>query len=255
MLESAKLKAERAQYHIRDLQRVFDTFVGSNPHSVTFQADTETGNLNIDIRFKVEPPKELPLILGDAVHNLRCALDHITWEIIGIDRGTQDRWTKFPTGRTAQDYETNCKGLKTPRVDTKDFFVALACYKGGNGFRFWSINELDNSDKHVIVTPIIRASRLHIESARIFFGGRQLTEIKNQTLDAVARPDGTMGVMGIARGGSIEFDQPPKATTAIYFNWIDAYPSQLVIPTLAELADAVTNLIGRFEQFVSTRGP
>jgi hypothetical protein len=147
---SARLKLDRAKQHIANLQREFDVFVAENPHALSFKVDPDTSSLLVQLRFKVDIPKSFALILGDAIHNLRCAMDHATWDLIGIDHGTQDRWTKFPTGRTRQDYEATCKGMKTPRDDTKKFFAALEVYKGGMGNLLWGINELDSADKHTV---------------------------------------------------------------------------------------------------------
>jgi hypothetical protein len=131
---SARFKLDRAKQHIANLQRAFDVFVAQNPHALSFKAEPNTGSLLVQLRFKVDIPNSFALILGDAIHNLRCAMDHLTWELIGIDGGEQDRYLKFPTSHgTRQDYKATCNGMKKPRDDTKKFFAALEVYKGGKG--------------------------------------------------------------------------------------------------------------------------
>ena len=49
-------------------------------------------------RFQVgeEPPLRFGVILGDCVHNLRSALDHIIWQVTLLDGGTPDDATQYP---------------------------------------------------------------------------------------------------------------------------------------------------------------
>ena len=109
MFGSARLKLERAEYHISDIERQFAAFVRGKPHRFRIQSDPNTGVLAIRVRFVKEPPATLALIIGDAIHNMRIALDHAIWELVGLDGGTQDRYLKFPTGDNRIDFEASCE--------------------------------------------------------------------------------------------------------------------------------------------------
>src|SRR5262249_1514248 len=122
MFESAHLKLDRAKHHIRDLEAVFASSVRDHPDMISIEHDAATGIVTagiVDLNFQTT----LPLIIGDAIHNLRVSLDHAMWELIGLDGGTQDRRTAFPARRGRQAYEAACMGrdgtVKTPRDDTK----------------------------------------------------------------------------------------------------------------------------------------
>jgi hypothetical protein len=95
MFDSARMKVRRAQGHIDDLKFAFDRFIETHPHTFVFDTDTETNTRSVEVRFGEAIPPEFSLILGDAIHNLRTSLDHAAWELIGIDSGTQDRFTPF----------------------------------------------------------------------------------------------------------------------------------------------------------------
>jgi hypothetical protein len=153
MFNGARLKIGRANQHIADLETAFHTFVKDNPHTIRSSGDPKTGRTIVRVHFDQPIPDTLALIIGDAIHNLRAALDHATWELIGLDGGTQDRYLKFPTGDNRINYEASCKGLKTPREDTKKFFIALAVYKGGAGNILYTLNLLDNADKPTVSAP------------------------------------------------------------------------------------------------------
>jgi hypothetical protein len=123
MFESAHLKLERAKRHIGDLEAVFASSVRDHPDPIRIEHNAETGIVVASI---IDPdfPTSLPLIICDAIHNLRVALDHAMWELIGLDGGTQDHRTAFPVRRERQAYEDACMGrdgaVKTPRDDIRN---------------------------------------------------------------------------------------------------------------------------------------
>ena len=88
---SAKLKVERAYQHILEVERWVADLIDLNPHSIGIHTDPETGNVQIIGRPCRFPERALPILVGDAVHNLRAALDHVVAEILrpfGIDPET-----------------------------------------------------------------------------------------------------------------------------------------------------------------------
>src|ERR1035441_1200188 len=93
---SSRLKIERAEQHISDLQIQANAFAQANPHIIQIERHLHA---DCDV-IKIEPAKPLPdrfmLILGDALHNLRTALDHAMHEVVF-------KWTphtKFPVQGT-----------------------------------------------------------------------------------------------------------------------------------------------------------
>lgn len=121
MLDGAKHKIDRANYHIADIEGQFAAFAAEKTHRFLTERNPETGAIILKVESVKELPSEFALIIGDAIHNLRTALDHATWEIVGIDheivgidRDTQDRRLKFPTGRNRRYFEAACKGIVTP---------------------------------------------------------------------------------------------------------------------------------------------
>ncbi len=164
MFESAKLKVERANKHVADLQFSFRSFIEAHPHEFITCSDPQTGAITVETRFRENIPPTFALMIGDAVHNLRTALDHATWELIGRDGGTQDRWLHFPTSRRKEDYISICKRIKTPRSDTTRFFLGFRAYPDGPGKRLFGLNELNSSDKHTVLTPIMGVATVrHLE--------------------------------------------------------------------------------------------
>ena len=121
MFDSALLKVERAKGHIADLQSTFETFVQAHRNPLRINRDPETGAMSAEVHFGDPIPSSLALILGDAVHNLRTALDHATWELFGLYSGAQDKTTQFPVSKERQAYEATCN--KMEKIRCKFLFI------------------------------------------------------------------------------------------------------------------------------------
>src|ERR1700719_482762 len=76
--DSARLKIQRANRHIENLQAVLTEFSAGKFYE--FVVDGKPGAL---VTRLLKPfPDDIPLIIGDAVHNLRSALDHLVTAIV-----------------------------------------------------------------------------------------------------------------------------------------------------------------------------
>src|SRR3990167_374263 len=249
MFESAKLKVERAEQHIAYLQRTFKAFVETNNYNLSVSEDPKTSRTTIKVHFSDYRPQEFALVIGDAVHNLRTALDHATWELIGLDSGTRDRYTTFPTGDDKVNYEASCNGIKTPRGDTKKFFIALAAYKSGPGVGLYTIHRLDITDKHTILIPSIHVALLKNVKLRHKEGG----SITIGQADVNLGPNGEVFVVKTPAGAALEIDKEAKASFGIIFGEIEHLKFQPVIPTLMLLRDVISDTLGQFQLFVDKR--
>lgn len=161
MFESVRQKLERANEHVRDLASAFKPFSHGRPHRVRIQGHIDRGvslGISLIVVFDADLPSSIALLLGDAIHNLRAALDHATWELIGLDGGTQNRFTNLPTGDNWQNYKPACFGMITPRSDTKQFLADLAIHDGGAGESIYKLRLRDNADKYRLVTPVAHFS-------------------------------------------------------------------------------------------------
>src|SRR3954462_8423627 len=95
MFEGAISKVERANKHIRDLNDVLNVFRDTDLHSLWVETDPGTGKKFLRIATP-SIPEAVPFILGDAIHNLRAALDHVWWRATEWVGGTPTRWTQIP---------------------------------------------------------------------------------------------------------------------------------------------------------------
>ena len=72
-------KIERAKEHIRDSDRERAAFLGGDPYTLTPEFNRETSSTLYFLDECREIPFNIPLIAGDAIHNLRTALDYLAW--------------------------------------------------------------------------------------------------------------------------------------------------------------------------------
>lgn len=92
-LLGARLKAIRAKSHIRDLNREIGGFIERHPYCVTVEAHHKPGCYALRYRERETIPASVPLIIGDAVHNLRTSLDHLACALVAGSTGTDARNT------------------------------------------------------------------------------------------------------------------------------------------------------------------
>jgi hypothetical protein len=249
MFESARSKVRRAKKHIGDLIVLFERFVDRQPYTVAIKADGK-GGTEVRIRLTEPMPVELGLTIGDAIHNLRCALDHATWELIGLDKGTQNRHTKLPTGKDRIDYEASARGMITPRQDTKDFFVDLGIFPRGPGASIYELHLLNNADKHTVITPTLAAGRL--TSARaVNDAGAVILDMTDVTLDI--REDGVGRFMNFSQGVTLELDNNSKVLPEIFLRQSTGISP--AFPTLSMFLKDVSVMLDAFEAFASGRAP
>lgn len=250
MFENARLKVQRANQHIADFENTFQIFRATGGYSIHVHGHPQ-GSFHIEARLNKPLDPIFALIIGDAIHNLRTALDHAHWELVGLDGGTQNRNTKLPTGDTRQSFEAAAKGVITPRQDTKDFLVGLGVYPDGPGSLLYRINLLDNADKHTVLTPVIGVSS--IEKLTIYQRGTDIVVMEMRDCSFAPGPDGVVRIASIGPGHSIKADDHIKATLSPFFGKVDFAPDEPVQLLLAQMAQAVSDTILRFENFAINR--
>ena len=247
MFASAKQKIERADYHIADLERQFAFFVAEKPHRFSIQSDPTSATLSVGIRFLKELPSTFAPIISDAIHNLRTALDHAAWEVVGTDHGTQDRYLQFPTGDTRVSFEASCNGMKTPSQWVKDAFKATEAFIGGKGMDLYQLCQLDNSDKHVEITPVLRTTghpAFHIVAP----DGHITRTMNSNALTPAATGTTVVTLVSIPPGHSVELDDDAKCPPSIFFGHPGGFISSPAVTTLRRYSAKVAETICDIER-------
>ena len=163
-VEKIRLKTERADKHIRDLESEIIIWK-KNGYCIDRQTDPDTGDILYKFRIKTPIDPMWGTLVGDAAHNLRTALDHLIYQLIDIKGGTVTNRTAFPIAKSPQAYESEF-AAKVDGIDPKaiNLIHRFHTYHGGNE-DFWRIHEIDRIDKHRLLIPVGAANRQAIFQA------------------------------------------------------------------------------------------
>jgi hypothetical protein len=244
MFVSAFLKIERAKHHVRDLSAT----LRKSAQSVVINFEPN-GGATVKVKDQELLVQTCALIIGDAVHNLRAALEHAFWELMGHDSGTQDRYTSFPTGNNRINYEASCNGIKTPRQDTKDFLISLQAYEGGVRQSVHRLHHLDVADKHHLLTPVLGFTALR----EIIIVRDDGTRERFNHIGTALNQDGTVTEVPVFGPGKFEQTQDTDATVDVFFADIESFKFSPVVPVLDEFVFVVREAVSRMRDFVETR--
>ena len=156
---SAVAKFNRAQVHFQALQADTRTFFNAKPYRIRRESNADMTEHRFHIDFTSDPPSETwGLLLGDGLHNLRCALDHAVYAIgvneSGVDPPPQGKRLQFLITEDDTKWDADQWHLKTlsqpaqatikgqqPRGYADEFALTPL---GG-------LQEFDNTDKHRVL--------------------------------------------------------------------------------------------------------
>lgn len=264
-------KIERAEGHIVDLDTAIGDFINSDPYRVEVNDDPKDPDrvcwMLREQRPDTMPTVEFAVLIGDAVHNLRAALDHLACGLVSeashvpVTRETMFPIFRDPGPRTANDM----KALVTSKVsgarqDLIDKLCTLEPYEGGHHEMLWALNYLDVVDKHrVLITAAGATRQLAINMGammRTMFAGEtgEGATLAQQTPDSwitlnaaeVTFPleDGTV-LTSAPRENSEPYDQF-QFPLYVALGEPEILKGEPVIPTLTQLLGAVREVVDLF---------
>lgn len=158
----AQLKLERSKKHIADVQERINR--SSDAYPPSRKIDGQTGEEFLyyaltDRTFKTD----IALLAGDAIHNLRCALD-FAWcgTIKELSPESLSQWTHFPIPSSRQKLigDLTKTGKISHNSPVFNFMVESVRSYRGRDADINAINTLDLNDKHILLLPVINCVRI-----------------------------------------------------------------------------------------------
>ena len=153
-------KLDHAKQHIHALRHEIERASGApDPNSIPIplsrQYEPTEGGVIYRIDRVIQLGDDWPLIVGDAIHDLRSALDHLMWQLAIVYLGRQPKkaeWNniQFPEVRNLKDFNGN-RFLKYVRPIDVDRLKPLQPYKRvgrGQLHPLPKLIRLSNIDKH-----------------------------------------------------------------------------------------------------------
>ena len=90
-LAGVMAKLDRVNELLDVLKTEVQTFLDSGPYFTVGAYDPATHAWEQRVRIAEPPPPRLGVIVGEYVHDVRSALDHLVWQLILLDGGTPTR--------------------------------------------------------------------------------------------------------------------------------------------------------------------
>lgn len=152
--QQALAKHQWAKQHIDKLDNFLAHFRTKNLRAIEEKHDQITGDVTYYVTEVPPVPVEIPLIVGDALQSLRCALDYVACGMVVAGGGAVTSKTKFPIVKVATDWEVS--GLRMVAGAHQLAIEALRRiqpYEGGNYF-LWALHRLNNIDKHRLLLAV-----------------------------------------------------------------------------------------------------
>jgi hypothetical protein len=104
-------------------------------------------------------PLHLGVIVGDFLHNLRCVLDHLVWQLVELNGQEPTRQNQFPIFDSPEAYEKAAgRYLRGVAPDHMALIETFQPYHLGPNAAYHSLavlRELSNIDKHRFVHPVV----------------------------------------------------------------------------------------------------
>ncbi|MER8455873.1 hypothetical protein NKH24_07000 [Mesorhizobium sp. M1300] len=177
MFAGPRTKIERANTHIKELQREISVFLARNPYHVGCHPDMESGMDQLcAVVEELIPERIWAPIIGDVVHNARSALDLLANDLVPASRRGE---ATFPIWK-ARDINGNAPTIKGVSEVHQNLIANLQPYVTGD-FTLRQLHELDIEDKHRLLIPVAAVSVVQNLSVRrlpntepIPFGPREL---------------------------------------------------------------------------------
>lgn len=129
-------------------------YVASEPIELIPVDDNPLGMAEVKVRLALDE-MSLGILVGDAVHAARTALDHLAWRLVEVGGGSPSRSTQFPIQETSAGFaDLARKQLRGASLRARQMVKELEPYLGGD-VRFVVLNQLDIADKHHMLLPTV----------------------------------------------------------------------------------------------------
>jgi hypothetical protein len=184
-LDEVTSRLDRAQKHLDALNAGIDAYASRQPYA--FHVVTYYGNEIRDIEWIRLPPPKWSLLVGDCAHNVRCALDHIVYEMSGGRNGIVPRYAEFPIFNRQPPYFLRTKkgnpahGSGLRKIEGVKDLNARTAIRNLQPFRrqdperhpLWILHELNNFDKHRAMPFMFAAIRTNLAA----WGVREIEDL------------------------------------------------------------------------------
>jgi hypothetical protein len=153
------LKIKRAEEHIAQIKAAINSL--PNRYTSIVEKDLEARRqwIKYELPQATDFRDTLGLVIGDAVHNLRTALDYAWIQALTILKCQITNYSKFPVFETLEALKNALVGIK---IDVASpifncLMSEIQPYRTGDDL-IYTLHELDIADKHRLLTPVVQVA-------------------------------------------------------------------------------------------------
>jgi len=255
-LDQIQVKVRRAHAHYADLVSAVHSYLATKPYAISTRRDTGKGL--IYFVSSIQPtPTNISAILGDTIHNLRSALDHLAYQLVFVGAGRlPSSKAYFPIADNAAKYvEQRGRQINGATPQAISMIDALEPYRGGND-TLWKLHKLDNVDKHrVLITAGSAFRSINLGSYMCRSMQRQfprLAGIDPKQLAAFFRPEDRLfplkaGDELFIDGPEAEIDETLEFQFDVAIGEPDIIVGEPILEVVKPMIDLVEQIVSSFE--------
>ena len=256
-LDGCNAKLNRAHEHLATLTAAHRDYLATKPYVADQEYRPDADEIVYFGRVVNPPPLRLGVVIGDLIHNLRSALDHLVWQLVMWNGRTPTRDNQFPVCTDASKWgKTSARMLSRVRQEHVDLIRSVQPFgkidPGASPLA--RLHRLWNEDKHQVVSTLLGAVR---DPTDVSFIRRPISLDKFTPVRDIAEMISAEGYYGIPLGSG----QPlarlkikasgPRPNAAMLSQWIaglafasDGAPVERSIDEMARTVEGIVNTFG-----------
>jgi hypothetical protein len=170
-LDSVLAKIERAQEHARLLDHEFEAWRQQDPYGIAQQVNRDLTRHSLVIAIKTPPPlQRWSLLLGDAIHNLRSALDHLVYAIsvheLQADPPPNGAHCAFVIADTRREFRARRRRIEALSLPVQQAIADVQPYQRQHVSMpplLALLRDFDDADKHQLIAVVLqRPAAFHL---------------------------------------------------------------------------------------------
>jgi hypothetical protein len=260
-LDGVRAKIERAEEHIKNLDREISAFLSQKPPP--YEIVGEHQNEGRDYAYVVKKVPIVPLrfavMVGDVIHNLRSSLDHTLYALVIKNGGIPTNQTQFPICTTVEKFEQACSRGRIKGVSAlAEKIIRLAQpYNSATPDDTFiaALDDLSVLDKHRL--PIVIASAATLGHQIVFRNAPNFIGTK-ANVTVIRMPDYRKQPWAVAKEGEVIFSMGFKEPALhvepdiefmvqVAFEKVGRVPLQPVTKILSQICGAIKSGLTAFE--------
>ena len=240
------LKIEWAKQHIINFQELINTFIGGNNHRFMFDFNLQELKVTVNAL-----PDDAGLLIGDALHNLRSAIDcayYATALRAGCEVTDKTQLKVFPTREKLVSSIEN-GSIKRSILMQKFVVNDVRPYRTGDKIGeqgnevLIALHDLNIIDKHIVMLPFVDVTQVNgvkMQIGGLIFDSANV-KVEMGTVTDMAKVSPPLSPK------SVNFTDHGKLSGDVLFDKELPFEGKPIIPVLHQLLEVSAGLVKAFE--------